>query len=79
MNKCTYNYETYSYEQYEGHHNEEIISLINDLNDAESEVKRLQEEIDKIQSNCNHEYMFVTKSIYEDAYTCRKCGHNSWR
>lgn len=70
---------TYSYKSYEGHNNEEIIGLINDLNDCKAELRRIEKEIQEIQDNCEHEYMFVCNGAYEDAYTCRKCGHDDWK
>lgn len=67
---------TYSYEQYEGHNNKEIILLINDLKNCKHEQYRIEKLIKQIQDNCEHEYMFVCKGAYDDNYTCRKCGHD---
>jgi hypothetical protein len=71
MKKITYNRE----EEYEGHNNEKIISLVNDLNDSINEQRRIDIEIKDIQDNCDHEYMFVCTGMYKDTYACKKCGH----
>ena len=68
---------TYSYEEYKGHDNEAIISLNSDLNDCKAELRRIEKEIEIIQNNCSHEYMFVCRGMYEDSYTCKKCGHDT--
>lgn len=71
-------YPTYSYDKYEGHENEEIISLVNDLNDALANVEYYEKEIAKIRDNCVHEYLFSAKGPYKDFYECIKCGHGTW-
>lgn len=68
---------TYSYKEYEGHSNEQIISLINELNDLLENKRQIEKEIEKIQSECEHEYMFVAKGMYDDSYKCCKCGHET--
>lgn len=68
---------TYSFKTYEGHNNEDIISLINELNDCKSEMRRIENQIKEIQDNCEHEYLFVSDGMYEDSYTCCKCGHDT--
>jgi len=70
---------TYGYDKYEGHNNEAIISLINDLNDAKAEIRNIENAIEEIQNNCGHEYMFSSRGMYEDCYTCKKCGHDTWK
>ena len=68
---------TYSYDEYQGHDNEAIISLNNELNDCKAELRRIENEIKTIQNNCSHEYMFVCRGMYEDSHTCKKCGHDT--
>ena len=70
---------TYSYDKYDGRNNEAIISLINDLNDCKNEQCRIENKIDEIQNNCVHEYMFSSQGMYDDCYTCKKCGHDTWK
>ena len=68
---------TYSYDEYQGHDNESIISLNDELNNCKAELRRIEKEIETIQNNCTHEYMFVCRGMYEDSYTCKKCGHDT--
>jgi len=68
---------TYSYDEYRGHDNEAIISLNNEMNDCKTELRRIEKEIETIQNNCSHEYMFVCRGMSEDSYTCKKCGHDT--
>jgi nitrite reductase/ring-hydroxylating ferredoxin subunit len=70
---------TYSRDRYQGHDNEEIISLTNDLNDAMAEIRRIENEIKNIQNNCVHEYMLYSTGMYDDYYVGRKCGHDIWK
>jgi non-homologous end joining protein Ku len=74
--KMKQNY-TYLDDEYEGHNNERIISLINDLNDCFAEKKRIEEEIKEIQNNCIHEFLLETKGMYENTYSCKHCGHTT--
>lgn len=68
---------TYSYDEYQGHSNEKITILVNDLNDCLAEQKRIEKEIKEIQNNCVHEYLFEAKGMYEDTYSCKHCGHTT--
>ena len=72
-------YPTYSYDKYEGHSNEQIKSLYVELDKVQQEVIRIAKQIDDIQDNCVHEYKLVAKGMYEDAYSCEKCGHQKWK
>jgi hypothetical protein len=62
-------------EKYEGKEvtKPEIISLFNQLNNAEKEVKRLTEEILKLQKICNHDYYFSCAGMHDDSYICIHC------
>ena len=71
------NHITYSYDQYEGHGNERIISLHSELEDNIAERKRIENEIYEIQSNCIHIYKFSSSGAYEDNYVCELCGHET--
>jgi len=73
MKKITYNHE----KEYEGHDNERIISLVNDLNDCKAEQRRIEQQIEDIQDSCEHEYMIVCPGMYKDFYACSKCGHET--
>ena len=55
---------TYVLDKYEGHDNDAIISLINELNVGEAEIERIKKEIEEIQNNCVHIYMFVARYIH---------------
>ena len=73
MKKITYNKE----KEYEGHNNERIISLVNDLNDCLINQRNLERQINDIRNVCDHEYMIVCPGAYKDFYACRKCGHET--
>ena len=70
---------TYSYNKYEGHDNEQIMSLINELNECKLKQITIDKLIKEIQDNCIHEYMFVSNGAYDDNYTCKKCGHDNYK
>jgi hypothetical protein len=72
--KITYNRQT----RYVGHENEEIISLMCDLNDVKAEIRRIEGDIEKIQDNCVHQYLLSCKGPYEDLFECKLCGHEIW-
>ena len=69
----------YSYSRvgyYNGYDNEEILSLQNELNNCRSNLHRIKNAIEIIQNNCPHEYIFRSRCMYDDRYTCKKCGHD---
>lgn len=68
---------TYSDHEYYGHNNKEIKSLTNDLRKAKAKIRKIEQRIKDIQDNCVHEYMFVCSGMYEDSYTCIKCGYET--
>ena len=70
---------TFSDDKYEGHNNEEIISLYNDIGKAKAEIQRIESKIEKIRNNCKYIYLFNCTSIYEDLYTCKLCGNSIWK
>ena len=72
-------YPTYSRNKYEGHNNEEIISLHSELEDVLKQQTQIKDRIDNIQSNCVHVYKFVCSGPYEDSYCCIHCGHKNYR
>ena len=69
----------FSEESYMGHNNIEIKNLEKEKMDNLNAIKKIENKIKKIQSDCSHEYKFVARGMYEDAYTCCKCGHDFWK
>ncbi len=74
-----------SHDRYTGHNNEAIHLLENEIRLLNTEKKMIDNKIidirgkiQEIQSNCDHEYMLESTGPYEDAYTCKKCGHEHW-
>lgn len=59
--------------------NELIISLAKDLDDAKAEVERIESRIEELQKKCAHEDKFSFRDMYEDCYTCTKCGRRIWK
>ena len=70
---------TYNHDIYEGHNNEKIISLNNNLSDCKAECHRIEKEIEDIRQNCDHEYKFYCDGPYEDNYICGKCGDETYK
>jgi len=55
--------------------NAEIIALTNKLYECKREQQRIENEIKRIQDECNHNYLFVTSEEYDDIFACEFCGH----
>jgi|APSaa5957512622_1039677.scaffolds.fasta_scaffold26831_3 hypothetical protein len=71
---------TYSRDpRFTGYDHKEIKSLKDELRKANSEILRIEEEIEKIQDDCVHNYLFWSMGAYEDFYICDKCGHETWK
>ena len=70
---------TYSRDEYTGCANIEIGLLEMELSNTYKKIISLNSEIEKIQSNCLHEYKFVCSGMYQDNYSCCLCGHESER
>jgi hypothetical protein len=68
---------TYSYDEYNGLINNEIIILFDKLNECKIIQNKIEEKIKNIQNNCIHEYMFSSKGMYDDNYICKLCGNES--
>ena len=54
--------------------NDDIYLHINKIDELKSEIKKHQEEIDKIQEDCIHHFKFWSSGAYDDVYVCAKCG-----
>jgi hypothetical protein len=68
---------TYSIDtRYEGYDNEKIMSLKSELRSVNHEAMRIEEEIEKIQDDCVHNYLFWSNGGF---YVCDKCGHETWK
>ncbi|MFW6242887.1 MAG: hypothetical protein ACOC2W_01900 [bacterium] len=68
---------TYSFDSYNGHDNEDISSLINELNDCLQQKRRIEKEIKEIQDNCEHRYKFNSHVGHKNMFICCKCGHET--
>lgn len=66
-------------EEYMGQSNKEIKRLDNEILSHEKKIKEAKEQIDKIQSECDHYYQFSSSGMYEDNYVCKHCGHETER
>lgn len=64
-------------EEYIGHNNVEIKRLKNEILSYEKKIREAEEEIRRIQSECNHYYQFSSGGPYEDNYVCKLCGHEN--
>ena len=67
----------YRYDPYIGHENREVKLLTEQINTLKDMIKIAEDELNKIQSNCNHEYQFSSSGMYEDNYVCKLCGHET--
>jgi len=70
---------TFSYDKYDGYENEEVRSLGRKLEELNTDGERIREKLAEIRDKCIHEYKFSASGMYEDAYTCVKCGKTTWR
>jgi len=59
--------------------NKKIIQLKEKLYNEEEKFKKIQkniqDQIDKIHEECDHEYRLVSEGLYEDYYVCKICNH----
>lgn len=75
MKKVIYSRDQFDYSDPQ---NQEIVRLDKQLAAINRMKKRTEDRINEIQDNCEHHYMFCSQGMYEDAYTCKICGHVDW-
>lgn len=67
------------YEPYEMHTNQNVKNLIEQVGILKELIKINEDELKRIQSECNHYYQFSSSGMYEDNYVCKHCGHETER
>lgn len=64
--------------KFEGITNEKVADLLKEIGSIQEEYsEKLKEKtsvLERIQENCNHEYLFCSMGQYEDSYQCPFCG-----
>ena len=65
-------------EKYSGHQNNEIKTLINTSIELDKEKRRIEDKINEIRENCDHNFQFYCSGMYEDTYYCEYCGQEEW-
>lgn len=68
---------TFSYETFIDFSNEKVKSLEDDIDALIIEKNKKIEEIEEIQSKCEHEYFMTSIGHYQDNYKCIHCGHET--
>lgn len=64
-------------EEYHGHSNQEVKRLRREILSHEKAIREAEEEIYKIQSECDHHYQLSSLGPYDDNYVCCLCGHDT--
>jgi hypothetical protein len=84
MGKSTFSYDKFDYSK--PLTNPKIKILTDETNEVKKELKRIQLILEEkkaklleIQSDCDHEYFFLSSGPYEDYYRCKHCGHEKDR
>jgi len=72
--------EVHRNEKYQGQDvlDERISCLKKMIYDANMVKKIFEEELDRIQKDCKHEYYLTCTGTYEDCYQCILCGKEEW-
>ena len=55
--------------------NKKVVRLENAHEKYRKMLERIQKQIQEIQNDCDHEYMFYCSGAYDDTYICRICRH----
>ncbi len=56
----------------------EVKKITDEISGHEIKIKDLTSEVEKLYSDCEHEYYFSSRGMYDDGFRCIKCGHYRW-
>ena len=70
---------TFSDELYVCLDNKDILEIEEEKILLLKRIKSLDEEINEIRKNCDHLYLKIGFSTYEDVYRCKHCGQVEWK
>lgn len=59
--------------------NQNVENLKEQIGILKQMIKVAEDELYKIQTECNHDYYFSSSGMYEDNFVCIHCGHETER